>query len=409
MNVTQSPNRYLNTNVTGKNSFRVWVIGNNQNGYYMNVLFVNRMIGFYRGGGEIWDLRIAEHLRRLGVDVMFYYGEPVNDNAPSPIEEFESVPVKTPYLQNLAYAAPIGVGGILSDIDRNLFARKAINMIRKSNYDYDIIHVCSKPKFAYLASSLDTPIVTTMHGTPHSLFHDYLNPLSSSYHLLESSDVINGIGVASEKVENRTNSDVVSVNPGVDTDLFTPEGKIIETERPTILFVGRFVPAKDLDTLIDGFSEIVEKYPGSELLLIGDGPLMGQVQSKVEKMSISENIRLAGYVENEDLAKYYRSSDIFVLSSRSENHPITLMEAMSCGLPVIAPDIGWIPNMMTDGQEGRIVTQGDVGELADAIEYILESEERKKKMGNRGRERAEKEFEWESRAESLRGIFESLS
>lgn len=340
----------------------------------MNVAFLNRMIGFDRGGGEIWDLRIAEHLQELDVDVTFYYGKPINSEVPNPVEEFKSVSVTTPHLQNLAYAAPMGVGGVLKDIDCNLFSRQAIKTIGAQ--DFDVIHVCSRPGFACKVSSLDTPIVTTMHGTPHSLYHDYVNPFSSSYRLLECSDTINGIGIAGEKVRERTDSDVVSVNPGVDTELFRPNGESVETVGPAILFVGRFVPAKDLTVLVEAFSEILDIHPDAELILVGDGPLMSRITSKVEQMGISDNVRLPGYVANEHLPKYYRGADVFALSSRSENHPITLMEAMSCGTPVVAPDIGWIPNMITDGQTGKLVSQGDVRELAGQSSTFSETKRR---------------------------------
>jgi len=372
----------------------------------MEVAFLNRMIGFVRGGAEIWDLRIAEHLQELDVDVTFYYGKPINSEVPNPIEQFESVPVTTPHLQNLAYAAPMGVGGVLKDIDCNIFSRQGVKTIEAN--DFDVIHVCTRPGFACKASSLDTPIVTTMHGTPHSLYHDYVNPFSSSYRLLECSDTINGIGIAGEKAKERTNSEVVSVNPGVDTELFRPNGESIETDGPTILFVGRFVPAKDLIVLVEAFSEILDIHPDAELILVGDGPLMSRIESKIEQIGISDNVRLPGYVANEHLPKYYCGADVFALSSRSENHPITLMEAMSCGTPVVAPDIGWIPQMITDNQDGKIVPQGDAGELANAIDYILEDKNRREKMGEEGRRRAEEEFEWRTRAESLKGVFESL-
>ena len=369
----------------------------------MNLAFVNRMLGITRGGGEIWDLKMAAGLEELGVEVTFYVGKPLRKGLPEPIDGFETVEVPTPHLRDFALDAPIGIGGALYDIDEWFFRRRVVSELKERNHD--IIHVNSDPQFGQFVDRFDSPVVVKMNGPPHSLWQDYINPLSSSYDFFDEFDAVIATGVTTGKIEERTGIDVHSINPGVDTDTFAPDDE--GTAGKTVLFVGRFVPAKNLVALVRAFEQVQTEHPDTELVLVGDGPRRGRIESEIETLGLDDSVTLPGYVDNEELPEYYNSADVFALSSRQDNHPITLIEAMSCGVPVVAPRIGWIPNMVEHEEEGLLYDEDE--ELISHFDTLLSNPDVRNQYGRNGRKRAIDGFDWGQRAKRLEAIYNDIT
>jgi glycosyltransferase involved in cell wall biosynthesis len=350
------------------------------------------MAGITRGGGEIWDLKMAEGLEERGAEVTFYVGKPLRSELPEPIEGFETVEVPTPHLRDLAYAAPKGIGGGLADIDSRLFMNRTVKKLHGHNHD--IIHINSDPRFARVVSRFDVPVTIKMNGPPYSLWYDVVNPFTSSYEFFDAFDAVVATGITTEEIQKRISSEVHTINPGVDTDQFSPDEPTIETDGPTVLFVGRFVPAKNLTLLVDAFSRVVEDWPSATLRLIGDGPIKSDIQSKISDRNLQDSVRLEGYIDNNNLPKFYSSSDVFVLSSQRENHPITLLEAMSCGTPVVAASIGAIPEIVEDERTGLLYPSGSVSELSETIDRILSNPGLRTSCSRRAREKSMNDFDW---------------
>lgn len=370
----------------------------------MDLAFVNRMAGITRGGGEIWDLKMAEGLEERGADVTFYVGKPLRSELPEPIEGFETVEIPTPHLRDLAYAAPVGVGGGLADIDSRLFMTRTVKKLHENNHD--IIHINSDPRFARVVSKFNVPVTIKMNGPPYSLWYDVVNPFTSSYEFFDAFDAVVATGITTEEIQERISSEVHTINPGVDTDQFSPDGPAIETDGPTVLFVGRFVPAKDLTLLVEAFANVIEQFPSSELMLVGDGPLKPDVEAEIAQHDLQDSVRLPGYVDNEDLPKYYRGVDVFVLSSRRENNPITLIEALSCGLPVVAPRIGAVPETVNHGEDGLLFDNMD--DLVEHLDTLLSNSQMRNQLGKRGRDKIVNRYDWENRTEDLMWVYKNL-
>jgi glycosyltransferase involved in cell wall biosynthesis len=367
----------------------------------MNIAFINRALGMRRGGGEIWDLEMAKALNSYGVDITIYTGRPVTKDTSKPID----VPVKkvtSPFLYDIAYSAPMGVGGAISDVDRQIFFTQVKRHLGES---HDLIHINGYPEFLRLKNQVDRPITIKLNGPPHSLFYDYIHPTKSSYSWLSRAEEVIGTGVTTEIVRKETGVKATSINPGVDVERFTPNGSKKETSGPTILWVGRFVPAKNLPDLIEAFATVREEYHDAELWLVGEGGRQDKIKSYAETHQVRDVTTFWGYVPNEDLAPFYRASDVFALSSKTENHPISLMEAMSCGRPVVAPTIGWIPKMVEDGFDALLVPPEEPDSLAKALLRAIENEY---KIGQRARQTAEENFSWDQRASALLQIFEQV-
>jgi len=365
------------------------------------------MTGITRGGGEIWDLKIAEGLEERGADVTFYVGKPLRSELPEPIEGFETVEVPTPHLRDLAYAAPKGIGGGLADIDSRLFMNRTVKKLHGHNHD--IIHINSDPRFVRIVSRFDVPVTIKMNGPPYSLWYDVVNPFTSSYEFFDAFDAVVATGITTEEIQKRISSEVHTINPGVDTDQFSPDGPTIETDGPTVLFVGRFVPAKNLTLLVEAFADVVEHFPSAELMLIGDGPLRNRIEKRIRELGIQNRVRMPGYVDNADLPQYYRSADVFVLSSRRENHPITLLEAMSCGTPVITPDIGAISDIVDNETNGLLYLPDSLDDLRESLKQLLSDSSFRSQLGTAGRKKMQKEYDWRRQSKRLYKLLGTFS
>lgn len=139
---------------------------------------------------------------------------------------------------------------------------------------------------------------------------------------------------------------------------------------PTVLAVGRFVPQKDFGTLLEAFAMARRSRP-ARLVLLGDGALRPDLEEQVSRLGIGDDVSLPGFVANPYPSM--AAADVFVLSSRWEGSPGVLIEAMSCGTPVIATDCPSGPRQILDGgRYGRLVRPSDPAALADALVDALD-------------------------------------
>jgi glycosyltransferase involved in cell wall biosynthesis len=158
---------------------------------------------------------------------------------------------------------------------------------------------------------------------------------------------------------------------------------------PRLIAVGRLKAPKDFVTLIRALAEL----PGREYeaLIVGDGPDRGAVEAEIRRLGIEDRVQLAG--ERDDVPELLASSDVFVLSSRSEGLPVSALEAMAAELPVVASDVGGLAELVVDGETGILVPAGDEAALAEALGRLVQDRELRQSLGAAGRARAESSFD----------------
>jgi glycosyltransferase involved in cell wall biosynthesis len=184
------------------------------------------------------------------------------------------------------------------------------------------------------------------------------------------------------------NPDKIHITPNaVDVVKFNPHNKELPSdikmshEKPVVLFVGNLVFQKGVEYLLEA-KKLMNC--DAELLLVGDGPLRQDLEKKVQDDEIQDVI-FAG--ARRDVDKIMPSADLFVLSSVSEGFPITILEAMASGLPVVATSVGGI-NEVLDENVGIMVIPSNPSELAMAMDKILEKKELRDSMSTAAREHA---------------------
>jgi glycosyltransferase involved in cell wall biosynthesis len=163
-------------------------------------------------------------------------------------------------------------------------------------------------------------------------------------------------------------------------------------EPAKLVSVGRLQSPKDPLALVRALARL----RGREFraLLVGDGPLRPAVEEEIRRSGLDANVELAG--ERQDVARLLARSQLFVLSSRSEAMPITVLEAMAAGLPVVATRVGGMPELVREGESGLLVRPGDADELARALARLLDDPKARERFGRAARARVEREFAFDS-------------
>jgi glycosyltransferase involved in cell wall biosynthesis len=276
---------------------------------------------------------------------------------------------------------------------------------------------------AKLAKLYNKPFVLTQHNT----FIDYnnifdhverLNDLTVGKQNLKAADRIIAISDATRDYVLRLGakpSKVKVIYNGVDLARFRPiTGKREEMRKKlgipqhaiVILTVRRLVYKNGIDTLIDAANIAVKKNPKIIFLVVGKGPDLESVKLQVAQLGIEPNFRLAGFVSDEELPSYYNVADLFVLPSKSgEGLPLVALEAMACGLPVIATNVGGIREVLSEDY-GKLVPPNQPELFAKAVLDFaaVDFSSRKKEL----RAMMEEKFSWDANVERLVEIYEEL-
>lgn len=165
------------------------------------------------------------------------------------------------------------------------------------------------------------------------------------------------------------------VHPIVIPNMLTFENKIErEGNNTRFRFVSsaNLVQGKGIDILLEAFSKMVEKYGNTELVIYGDGPERKNLECQIEKLNLKNNVTLYGRYERSILPKEYAKADAFVLPSRAETFGVVYIEAMHCGLPVIATRCGGPEDFVTN-QVGILIPNEDCNALSDAMLRMVET------------------------------------
>jgi glycosyltransferase involved in cell wall biosynthesis len=155
----------------------------------------------------------------------------------------------------------------------------------------------------------------------------------------------------------------------VDASIFRPEAAPAVRGGPRLVNVARHVEVKGLDVLLHAFAAVAATTPRATLELVGDGPLTPSLRELAVELGIGGRVEFSGPARPAEIAERLRRSDVFVLSSHSENMPLAVLEALCCGLPVAATDVGGVPEAV--GEDGALSPPGDLAALAEAIRTVF--------------------------------------
>jgi len=196
---------------------------------------------------------------------------------------------------------------------------------------------------------------------------------------------------------------------GVDTNFFTPPNSRVKREKFSILYVGRLVHLKGLIDLVKSAKYVCKECPNVSFTLIGNGALRPVLEKIVHKSGLKNNFLFLGFAtRRKELVKHYQRNSIFVLPSYYEGMPTSILEAMSCKMPIVATNIPGINEIIVNGETGLLVPPRNPEKLANAIITLLNDNKLRKRMGNAGREKVEREFSWKEIAKKVIEIYTNI-
>ena len=184
---------------------------------------------------------------------------------------------------------------------------------------------------------------------------------------------------------------IVTVTSGIDLPKFlsvptVPSRYYSPAESLIVGTVTRLVPVKGIPDLLHAMAEVVQVFPSARLLIVGDGPERVAIERHIGNLSLSPYVTLLG--DRSDVVQLLSGFDVFVLASHSEGLPIAVMEAMAAGCPIIATQVGGIPELITHDVSGILVPPRDVHALAQALLSLLLDHSRRQALGRAARQTA---------------------
>jgi len=173
--------------------------------------------------------------------------------------------------------------------------------------------------------------------------------------------------------------------------------------------VGRLTRQKGHTILLDALVEVVKKVQATMLFIIGDGPDKAQLQERAKRLGLDQYIKWFGALPQEEVFRLYTAMDVFVMPSLYEGFGLTAAEAMAVGLPVVGTRVDGLSEIINDGVTGYLLQVGDAHGLANALIDLLSNEEKRKTVGERGKERIQELFTMQHFVRSIISVYEHLS
>jgi glycosyltransferase involved in cell wall biosynthesis len=180
----------------------------------------------------------------------------------------------------------------------------------------------------------------------------------------------------------------------------------IPGERFVVGWIGRMTGVKRTDDVLVAFKRLRASGVDACLCMVGDGPDRGQLERRAHELGIVRDTLFLGYQEN--VAPFYAAFDALVLPSGNEGTPVSAIEALAAGRPVVATRVGGVPDVVRDGEDGFLVEAGATDELADRLARLARDPELRERMGRQGRERVLPRYAVDRLVDDVDRLYRSL-
>jgi N-acetyl-alpha-D-glucosaminyl L-malate synthase BshA len=344
------------------------------------------------GGSGVVATELGIELAVRGHEVHFIsYAPPIRLSSASERIQFHEVEVSNyPLFDHPPYALALAV--------------KMLEVAESAELDllhvhYAIPHSVSALLARQMAAPRRLPFITTLHGTDITLVGTDRSYLPITRFSIEQSD---GVTTISHYLRERTLREFeirnsIEVIPNfVNCDLYCPEKKDTSLREhwapsgePVLMHLSNFRPVKRVTDVVEIFAQVREKMP-AKLVLIGDGPDRGAAEWLVRQKELARDVHFLG--KQERVHEKLGLADLFLLPSDLESFGLAVLEAMACEVPVIASDVGGLPEVVTHGEDGYLVPPRDVATAAKHAIDILSRADRGREMGVRARQNAMKRY-----------------
>lgn len=352
-------------------------------------------------GGETYERELLVRLARSGVrvELILARGKPHPTDVPNWTVHRFAIGRGLRW-----YVAPLVVPAAIKQV----YDRTPFDLLRAHSLRY----IGPAALWARRRYALDVPVVSHHHHLDPSPLNRIIEK-----RVVDTSDaVVVGSEFArrqlGEELDARTDH-VSVVYYGVDPT-FTPRPRRADlvaryglTGRPVVLFFGGLKPRKNLFLLLDVWREIAGVEETARLVVAGGGPLLDDLRAYAARLGVGDRVVFTGYVSEADKVDHFNLADVFFFPSAMEGFGLTVAEAMSSGVPVVASDRGSIPELVSDGEVGFVCSPERPAVIVERLLTLLRDPALRVRFGAAGRERVERLFRWERCVEGTRRVYEA--
>ena len=303
---------------------------------------------------------------------------------------------------------------VFNPLDNSIFPG-LIQSLNRMAPNYDVVHAHSHLFFSTNVAAAfrqlnDTPLVVTNHGLISQTAPKWLQKVfipTVARFTLNSSDRILCYSETDERRlrERGIDTEISVVHNGIDCEKFSPVDGT-EDEGLQVLFVGRLKPGKGVDDLLMAFENVAEAFSDATLKIVGDGPLKEDLVKLAKEKEIHPRVEFAGRIPNSEMPEIYTQSDVFVLPSKNEGLPRTVLEAMACRTPVVTSSLPQLEPVV-DGA-GLIVESDSVEQFADYTSRLLADSSERERMGEIGRRKVKQSYSWNETVRKTSRVYSEL-
>jgi L-malate glycosyltransferase len=343
------------------------------------------------GGSGVVATELGQELAARGHDVHFItYAPPIRINLNDPHIHFhQAAVVSYPLFDHSPYTLSLAVKML------EVFEQESLDIL---HVHYAIPHSVSAMLARQMAAPKRLPFITTLHGTDITLVGNNHNFLPITRYSIEQSDGVTSISnyLLKRTVEEFGIKRPIEVIPNfVNCDLYCrmPDPQLREewapNGEPILMHLSNFRGVKRILDAVEIFAKVREKMP-AKLVMIGDGPDREPAEALALKHGIQNDVLFLG--KQNEVMKKLSQADLFLLPSELESFGLAALEAMACEVPVIATNVGGLPEVVESGVDGYLVEVGDVQLAAKYAIDLLSRADRGRSMGELARIHAKKNY-----------------
>lgn len=386
------------------------MLGNNKK--KLKVLMVNYEFPPIGGGGGTTTRFLAKHLVKLGVDISILTAKPTNQDYYNHPEGFKlyyvgplkkkltttHIPELTRFMLTVIYYAKSIIKPIQVDLIHCFFTIPSGCFGLYSKKVFNI---------PYITSALGADVPGFNIGDWRlNIYHGITKSLSKAIWNNSSFVIANSPSLKDLCIKFSPKQDVKVITNGVDTEVFYPRAKVIKNNDVHLLYVSRLTFQKGIETLIEACGILKERGVTSyKLTVVGEGHLKDKMFALIDKFKIRDKVTFLGWKKLEELPDIYRSADVFILPSVMEGMASVALQAIACGLPIIASRVEGFQEVLEDNVNGLSAEYKNPIAFANAIEKLIKSSELRASMSKNSIVKA-KRFSWENIAKQYLEYYE---
>jgi len=306
-------------------------------------------------------------------------------------------------------------GPIRAFIDGLTFFKKTVKTIKEIKPD--IIHAQNITNSipAYIAwKKYHIPYTICIHGNLE-LMGPFLPASLKRFwpqlpHIKEAAQIITLTNEMATQFEKELGTKPVVIPNGVDLDRFYPaeNNEMKKSASPVILTLSRIDNKKGLEYAIESMKKVHAKFPTAKLMIVGDGKYRSELEKLVEMNMLSATVEFTGLIPNSEVPVYLRNADLFLLPSLYEGLPLTLLEAMACGLPVISTQVSIAPEIITTWKNGYIIPFKSPDAISEAIIDLLSNSDKRRQCAENSFRAAKETMSWENVAKQYAELYQFI-